>query len=93
MASASVCKEYLDDIQEVLFSEAKIAEIVRLSFSCFYLYYAYVYRNMGRSISAHYRPLIDRGEKLLIVGLLTGCYPFLADLVRYISVPCEVDFM
>jgi hypoxanthine phosphoribosyltransferase len=33
------------------------------------------------------------GRKVLCVGLLTGCFVFLADLLRHFLVPYEVDFM
>ena len=43
---------------------------------------------LGRQISADYA---DRS--LLLVGVLKGAIFFLADLMRAIDVPCEVDFM
>ncbi|CAC13724.1 HYPOXANTHINE-GUANINE PHOSPHORIBOSYLTRANSFERASE (HGPRT) (HGPRTASE) [Mycoplasmopsis pulmonis] len=30
---------------------------------------------------------------LVIVGLLKGCVPFLAQLIKYINVDCQIDFM
>ena len=33
------------------------------------------------------------GERPLVVGILNGCFPFLADLVRAMNIPLEVDFM
>jgi hypothetical protein len=33
------------------------------------------------------------GKKILCVGLLTGCFVFLADLLRHVTVPYQVDFM
>ncbi len=33
------------------------------------------------------------GKKILVVGLLTGCFVFLADLLRNVTLPYEVDFM
>lgn len=36
----------------------------------------------------------DYGErKPLVVGILSGCFPFIADLVRAMEIPLEVDFM
>lgn len=32
-------------------------------------------------------------EKLVVVGLLRGSFVFIADLVRELSLPCEVDFL
>lgn len=34
-----------------------------------------------------------RGKDPLFVGILTGSFPFIADLVRAIDMPLEVDFM
>ncbi len=45
-------------------------------------------RSLGRQISEDYA---DRD--LLLVGVLKGAMFFLADLMRNITVPCEVDFM
>ena len=45
-------------------------------------------RQLGRTISADYD-----GRDLLLVGVLKGAIFFLADLMRNIEVPCEVDFM
>jgi hypoxanthine phosphoribosyltransferase len=45
-------------------------------------------RDLGREISADYQ-----GRDLLLVGVLKGAVFFLADLMRELEVPCEVDFM
>jgi len=44
--------------------------------------------DLGKEISADYE-----GRDLLLVGVLKGAVFFLSDLMREISVPCEVDFM
>lgn len=44
---------------------------------------------MGRSITEFYR---GRGD-LLVLGLLKGSFIFVADLVRCISLPLQVDFL
>lgn len=33
------------------------------------------------------------GKKPIFIGILNGSFIFLADLMRMVSVPCEVDFM
>lgn len=33
------------------------------------------------------------GQTPVLVGVLKGCFVFLADLVRELTVPCEVDFI
>jgi len=43
---------------------------------------------LGREISADYQ-----GRDLLLIGVLKGAVFFMADLMRHLSVPCEVDFM
>ena len=43
---------------------------------------------LGAQISDDYR-----GEDLLLIGVLKGAIFFMADLMRSIDIPCEVDFM
>ncbi|HUZ16691.1 MAG TPA: hypoxanthine phosphoribosyltransferase [Gaiellaceae bacterium] len=43
---------------------------------------------LGVQISADYA-----GRDLLLVGVLKGAVFFLADLMRHVTVPCEIDFM
>jgi hypoxanthine phosphoribosyltransferase len=43
---------------------------------------------MGAEISRDYE-----GRELILVGVLKGAVLFLADLMRHIDVPCEIDFM
>lgn len=43
---------------------------------------------LGARISADYA-----GRKLLVLGVLKGSFVFMADLIRAISIPCEVEFM
>jgi hypoxanthine phosphoribosyltransferase len=43
---------------------------------------------LGEEISSFYE-----GRDLLLVGVLKGAVFFMADLMRHITVPCEVDFM
>ena len=45
-------------------------------------------RELGEQISADYE-----GRDLLLVGVLKGAVFFLSDLMRHLTVPCEVDFM
>jgi len=44
--------------------------------------------DLGAEISADYE-----GRDLLLVGVLKGAVFFLADLMRHLTVPCEIDFM
>jgi hypoxanthine phosphoribosyltransferase len=45
-------------------------------------------RQLGDEITRDYE-----GRDLLLVGVLKGAIFFLADLMRHIEVPCELDFM
>src|SRR5512132_2025844 len=42
----------------------------------------------GAEVSADYE-----GRDLLLIGVLKGAVFFMADLMRHLAVPCEVDFM
>ncbi len=43
---------------------------------------------LGAEVSADYE-----GRDLLLVGVLKGAVFFMADFMRHLTVPCEVDFM
>lgn len=45
-------------------------------------------KKLGEQISRDYA-----GKKVLCVGVLKGCFVFMADLVRSIDADCEIDFM
>ena len=45
-------------------------------------------REIGEQISEDYR-----GEKPLLICILRGAFVVLGDLMRFIDLPCEVDFM
>ena len=45
-------------------------------------------KELGAEISGDYQ-----GRDLLLIGVLKGAVPFLADLMRELTVDCEVDFM
>jgi hypoxanthine phosphoribosyltransferase len=45
-------------------------------------------RELGADVSSDYA-----GKELLLVGVLKGAVFFMADLMRSITVPCEIDFM
>ena len=66
------------DIREILFTREQIAARVRA---------------LGEQIAALY-PASGRGEPpLLAVGILKGCVPFFADLIRALPLPLEIDFL
>ena len=43
---------------------------------------------LGAEVSVDYQ-----GRDLLLIGVLKGAVFFMADLMRHLTVPCEVDFM
>lgn len=45
-------------------------------------------RELGQAISSDYE-----GKEPLLVGIMTGAFLFLADLLRHVTIPCQVDFM
>jgi len=45
-------------------------------------------RKLGRRISEDYR-----GKQVVLLGVLKGCFIFMADLIRTITVPVEVEFI
>ena len=45
-------------------------------------------RELGAQISKDYE-----GKQPMIIGLLKGSVPFMAELIKYITVECEIDFM
>jgi len=45
-------------------------------------------RELGKEISQHYQ-----GETPILVGVLRGVFCFMADLMRHLSIPAEMDFM
>lgn len=69
---------YDGDITQILYSASDIEK------AC---------KRLGAAISNDYKKYIDKGEGLVIVGLLRGAFMFQADLVRYITVRHEIDFM
>ncbi len=45
-------------------------------------------RELGAQITADYR-----GKKPFFLGVLKGCFVFMADLIRCVDLPCSLDFM
>jgi hypoxanthine phosphoribosyltransferase len=45
-------------------------------------------RELAEQISRDYA-----GKELMIVGILKGAFIFMADLIRWLEVPCRVDFV
>ncbi len=45
-------------------------------------------RELGRAVSSDYT-----GKEPLLVGILTGAVLFVSDLLRQITIPCQLDFM
>ena len=47
-----------------------------------------IVKRLGEQISKDYQ-----GKRLLLVSVLKGSVVFMADLMRNITIPCEIDFM
>ena len=47
-----------------------------------------IVKRLGKQISEDYK-----GKNLLLVSVLKGSVVFMADLMRSIEIPCEIDFM
>ena len=62
-----------NDIQEILYTEEELREIVS---------------RMGKNIAKDYQ-----GKQLFLLSVLKGSIVFMADLIRAIDLPCEMDFM
>ena len=45
-------------------------------------------KELGEQISRDYA-----GKRPIFIGVLNGAYIFLSDLMRYVQMPCEVDFL
>lgn len=45
-------------------------------------------KDIGNRISLDYKD-----KRPILIGVLNGAFVFLADLMRYITIPCEVDFL
>ena len=45
-------------------------------------------REMGKAISEDFA-----GKEVVFIGVLKGCFIFMADLMRCVTIPCMMDFM
>lgn len=45
-------------------------------------------QRLGKEISEDYA-----GEEVLFIGVLNGAFVFLADLIRNVDIPCQVEFL
>ena len=43
---------------------------------------------LGKELSEEYK-----GKSPIFIGVLNGAYIFLSDLMRFVKIPCEVDFL
>jgi len=46
-----------------------------------------------REMAAEINQTYQNSEKLIIIAVLKGSFMFLADLVRHITIPCQVEFV
>lgn len=45
-------------------------------------------KELAEAISRDYE-----GKELIVIGILKGAFIFMADLIRFLSIPCRVDFV
>ncbi len=50
-------------------------------------------RRLGAQLTYEYQKLVSEEDPLVVVGVLKGAFMFLADLVREIHVPLDVEFV
>ncbi len=67
-----------DTIDKILFTENEIEEIVS---------------RLAWIIENDYREKVQSGDKLIVLGLLNGSVQFMADLVRKIDLPLQMQFI
>lgn len=48
---------------------------------------------LGARIKGDYEKILAPGEALLAVGVLNGAFVFMADLIRAVDLPVEIDFI
>ena len=66
-----------EDVEEILFSAEELDAIVE---------------RLAGEIQRDYIELVENGDKLVVLGLLNGSVQFMADLVRKIDMPVEMQF-
>ncbi len=66
------------DLESILISEAELSELCD---------------RIAREITEYYRPFVEAGDELLIVGVLKGSVVFLADILRRINLPLQIEFL
>lgn len=47
-----------------------------------------IVKSIAEKISADFK-----GKNPLFLGLLKGCNPFMADLIKYVTIPCTLEYM
>ncbi len=47
-----------------------------------------IVKNLGKKISEDYKD-----KNLLMISILKGSVVFMSDLMRHITIPCQIDFM
>jgi hypoxanthine phosphoribosyltransferase len=50
-------------------------------------------KSLGAKVEAKYSHLVSEKNPLLVLGILNGSFIFMADLVRTLCIPLEVDFI
>lgn len=66
------------DIEEILFTEDEISQRIT---------------ELGSQITSDYKERAEAGETIIMISVLRGAAIFMADLVRSVELPIEMDYM
>lgn len=66
------------DIEEILFTEDEISQRIT---------------ELGSQITSDYKQRAEAGETIIMISVLRGAAIFMADLVRSVELPIEMDYM
>ena len=79
MDNTKNAQSLMNDIEKVLFDESRLDEIVS---------------SVAKDITLRYQDaVLNKNEKLVILGVLNGAFQFVSDLVKKIDLPLEIEFM
>lgn len=73
-----VAAEYAADMCEVAFTEEELDQASK---------------DLAARVSQDYRPLIESGEEVVLIGILKGCVMVHSNLLRYVTIPVSTEFL
>ena len=66
------------DLEKVLYTEDQIQERIE---------------QIASDLSAEFKEKAENGERIIVISVLRGAAIFMADLVRFMDIPVEMDYM